>query len=98
MIFKIDCDNKLKKRTTNLTNFKRINRTIRKNDVNVLKTFINDFLNDVVISLSSNEIKQMFKFNTYLFSKKIIFETFSINHSFFRLSSTFFNFDEINVV
>ena len=71
---------------------------IRKSDVNVLKTFINDFLSDVVIFLSNNEIKRMFKFNTYLFSEKMIFETFSINRSFFYLSSTFFNFDEINVV
>ena len=79
-------------------NFERINRTIQKDDVNVLKTFINDFLNDVVIFLSNNEIKRMFKLDTYSFSKRTIFETFSINRSPFHLNSTFFNFDEINVV
>ena len=79
-------------------NFKEINRTIRKDDVNVLKTFINDFLNDIMIFLSNNEIEQMFKFNIYLFLKKTIFKTFSINRSLFRLNSISFNFDEINVV
>ena len=98
MIFKVDCDDKLKKRTTNWMNFKKIDRAIWKDGVNVLKTFINNFLNDVVIFLSNNEIERMFKFDTYSFSKKAIFETFSINRSFFCLSSTFFNFDEINVV
>ena len=98
MIFKINCDDKLKKWTTNWTNLEKINWTIRKNDVNVLKMFINDFLNDVVIFLSNNKVERMFKFDTYSLSKKTIFETFSINRSFFRLSSTSFNFDEINVV
>ena len=98
MIFEIDCDDKLRKRTTNWTNFEKINQTIRKDDVNVLKTFINDFLSDIVIFLSNNEVERIFKFNTYSFSKKTIFETFSINRLFFRLNSTFFNFDEINVV
>ena len=79
-------------------NFKKINRTIQKNDVSVLKTFINDFLNDVVIFLSNNEIERMFKLDTYSFLKKTIFKTFSINRSFFHLNSTFFNFDKINVV
>ena len=79
-------------------NFEKINQTIRENDVNVLKTFINDFLNDVVIFLLNNEIEQMFKLDTYSFSEKTIFETFSINRSSFRLNSTFFNFNEINVV
>ena len=79
-------------------NFEKINRTIRENDVNVLKTFINDFLNNVIIFLLNNEIERMFKFDIYSFSKKTIFETFSINRSSFRLNSTSFNFDEINVV
>ena len=98
MIFEIDCDDRLKKQTTDWTNFKKIDWTIRENGVNVLKAFINDFLNDAVIFLSNNEIKQIFELNTYLFSEKTIFETFSINCSFFRLNSTSFNFDEINVV
>ena len=38
-------------------NFEKINRTIWKDDVNVLKAFINDFLNDVVILLSNNKIE-----------------------------------------
>ena len=70
MIFKTDCDDKLKKRIINWINFKEINRAIRKNDINILKTFINDFLNDIIIFLSDNEIEQMFKFNIYLFLKK----------------------------
>ena len=98
MIFKINCDDKLKKRTINWTNFEKINRAVWKDDVSVLKTFINDFLSDVVIFLSSNKVERMFKLNTYSFSKKTIFETFSINRSSFHLNSTFFNFDEINVV
>ena len=98
MIFKINCDDRLKKWTTNWTNFKRINRAIRENDVNVLKTFINDFLNDAVIFLSNNKINRMLKFDTYSFSKKTIFEIFSINRSSFHLNSTSFNFNEINVV
>ena len=98
MIFKIDCDDKLKKRTTNWMNFKKINWTVQENNVNVLKIFINDFLNNVVIFLSSNEIKRMFKLNIYSFLKKTIFKTFSINRSSFRLSLTSFNFDKINVV
>ena len=79
-------------------NFKKINRAIRKDDVNVLKIFINDFLNNVIIFLLNNEIERMFKFNTYLFLEKMIFEIFLINRSFFRLNSAFFNFDKINVV
>ena len=79
-------------------NFKKINRAIRKDGVNVLKTFINIVLNDVVISLLNNEIERMLKLDTYSLSKKMIFKTFSINCSFFRLNLTFFNFDEINVV
>ena len=79
-------------------NFEKINRAIRKSNVNVLKTFINDFLNDVVIFLSNNEIERMFKFNTYSFLKKTNFKIFSINRSSFHLNSIFFNFDEINVV
>ena len=71
---------------------------IQKDDVNVLKTFINDFLNNVVIFLSNNKIERMFKFDIYLLLKKTIFETFSINRSSFRLNSTSFNFDKINVV
>ena len=71
---------------------------IQKNGVNVLKAFINDFLSNIMIFLSNNEIEQMFKFNTYLLLKEMIFETFSINRSSFRLNSTFFNFNEINVV
>ena len=98
MIFEIDCDDKLKKRTANWTNFKKINRAIRKDNVNVLKTFINDFLSDVVIFLSNKKIERMFKLDTYSSLKKTIFETFSINRSSFRLNSTFFNFDKINVV
>ena len=70
MIFKINYDDKLKKRTTNWTNFEKINRAIRENDVNILKTFINDFLNDVMISLLNNEIEWIFKFDTYSLSKK----------------------------
>ena len=66
--------------------------------MNVLKAFINNFLNDVVISLSNNEIERMLEFNIYLFLKKANFETFLINCSPFYLNSTFFNFDEINVV
>ena len=98
IIFKTDCDDKLRKRTTDWANFKKINRTIREDDVNILKTFINDFLNDVVIFLLNNEIERMLELNTYSSSEKMIFETFSINCSSFRLSSTSFNFDEINVV
>ena len=98
MIFEIDCDDKLKKRTTNWTTFEKIDQMIWKDDVSVLKAFINDFLNDVMIFLSSNEIERMLKFDTYSLLKKTIFETFSINRSFFRLNSIFFNFDEINVV
>ena len=98
MIFKINCDDKLKKRTINWTDFEKINWMIWKNDINVLKAFINDFLNDVVIFLSNNEIKRMLKFNTYSFSKKAIFEIFSINRWFFCRNSTFFNFAVINVV
>ena len=98
MIFKIDCDDKLKKRIINWTNLEKINRAIQKNDVNILKTFINNFLSDVVIFLSNNEIERMFKFDTYSFSKKTIFETFSINRSSFHLNSTSFNFDKINIV
>ena len=98
MIFEIDCDDKLRKRTTNWTNLKKIDRAIRKDDVNVLKAFINDFLSDVVIFLLNNEIERMFKFDTYSPSEETIFETFSINHSSFRLSPTFLSFDEINVV
>ena len=98
MIFEIECDDKLKKRTTNWINFEKINRAIRKDNVSVLKAFINDFLNNVMISSLNNEIERMFKFDTYLFSEKAIFETFSINRLFFCLSSTFFNFDEIDVI
>ena len=98
MIFKIDCDDKLEKRTADWTDLERINRTIRKDGVGVLKTFINDFLDDAVIFLSNNEIERMFKLDTYPPSEKTISETFSINRSLFRLSSTSFNFDEINVV
>ena len=79
-------------------NFEKINRAIRKDGVNVLKAFINDFLNDVMIFLLNNKIERMLKFDTYSSSKKTIFEIFSINHSSFRLNLTFFNFDEINVV
>ena len=79
-------------------NLEKINRTIRKDDVNILKTFINDFLNDAVIFLSNNKIEQMLKLDIYSLSKKTIFETFSINCSFFRLNPTFFNFNKINVV
>ena len=71
---------------------------IRENGVNVLKAFINDFLNDVVIFLLNNEIERMFKLNTYSFLKKTIFETFLINRSFFHLNSTSFNYNKINVV
>ena len=70
--------NKLRKRATNRANRERnievcrdkfekskANRAKREKDVNVLKTFINDSLNDVVISLkSSNEINLMLKFKT----------------------------------
>ena len=69
---------KLKKRATNRANRERnvevcrdkfeksrTNRTKRKKDVNVLKAFINDFLNDIMISLkSSNEIILMLKLKT----------------------------------
>ena len=79
-------------------NFEKINRAIREDGVSVLKTFINDFLSDVVIFLLSNEIERMLKLDTYPSSEKTIFETSSINRSFFRLSSTSFSFDEINVV
>ena len=79
-------------------NFEKINRAIREGDVSVLKTFINDFLNDVIIFLSDNEIERMLKFDIYLFSEKVIFKIFSINRSSFRLNLTFFNFDEINVI
>ena len=71
---------------------------IRKDDVNVLKAFINDFLNNVVIFLLNNEIERMFKLDIYLFSKKTIFEISLINRSSFCLNLTSFNFDEINVV
>ena len=98
IIFEVNCDNKLKKRTINWTNFEKIDRAIWKNDVNVLKAFINDFLNDVVISLLNNEIERMFKFDTYSFLKKTIFKIFLINRSFFCLNLIFFSFDEINVV
>ena len=98
MIFKIDYDDKLKKRTTNWTNFEKINWAIQKGDVNVLRTFINNFLNDVIIFLSDNEIERMFKFNIYLFSEKTIFEIFLINRSSFRLNLTSFSFDKINIV
>ena len=98
VIFEIDYNNKLKKRTTNWTNFEKINRAIQKDDVNVLKTFINNFLNNVVIFLLSNEIERMLKLNTYSLSKKTIFETSLINRSFFCLNTTFFSFDEINVI
>ena len=98
MIFEVDCDDKLKKRTTDWTNFEKINRAIQKGGVSILKTFINDFLNDAVIFLSDNGIERIFKLDTYSFSKKAISETFSINCSLFRLSSTSFNFNEINVV
>ena len=79
-------------------NFEKINWTIWKNDVSVLKTFINDSLNDVIIFLSNNEIERMFKFNIYSFLKEIIFEIFFINYSSFRLNSIFFNFNKINIV
>ena len=79
-------------------NFEKIDRAIWKDDVSVLKTFINNFLSDVVIFLLNNKIERMFKFNTYSLSKKMIFKTFSINRLSFRLNSTSFNFDEINVV
>ena len=43
----------------------KINRAKRERDVNILKAFINDFLNDVVIFLkSSNEIDLILKFKT----------------------------------
>ena len=57
MNFKSNCDDKLKKQITNKMNFEKINRAIRKDNVSVLKTFINDFLNDVVIFRSNNEIE-----------------------------------------
>ena len=98
MIFKINYNDRLKKRTTDWTNFEKINRTIRKDDVSVLKAFINDFLNDIIIFLLNNEIERMLKLNTYSLSEKTIFKTFLINRSFFNLSLTSFNFDEINVV
>ena len=79
-------------------NFKRIDWAIWKNDVNVLKIFINDFLSDIMIFLSNNEIERMFKFDTYSFLKKIIFEIFSINYLFFRRSLTFFNSAMMNVI
>ena len=79
-------------------NFEEINQTIRKNDVNVLKTFINDFLSDVVIFLSNNKIERIFKLDIYLFLKRMIFKIFSINCSSFHLNSTSFNFNKINVV
>ena len=60
--------------------------------------FINNSLNDVIIFLLNNKIERMFKFDTYSFSEKMIFETFLINCSLFCLSSTFFNFDKINVI
>ena len=60
--------------------------------------FINDFLNDVIIFLLNNEIERMFELDIYSFSKKANFETFLINHSSFRLNSTSFNFNKINVV
>ena len=66
--------------------------------MNVLKTFINDFLNDIIISLLNNKIERMFKFNTYSLLEKTIFKTFLINYLFFRLNLTSFNFDEINIV
>ena len=40
----------------------------------------------------------MFKLNIYLFLKKTNFKIFLINHLSFGLNSTFFNFDEINIV
>ena len=44
---------------------KATNRANREKDVNVLKVFINDFLNDAVISLkSNNEINLILKFKT----------------------------------
>ena len=44
---------------------KAINRANREKDVNVLKMFINDFLNDVVTFLkSSNEVVLMLKLKT----------------------------------
>ena len=98
MIFEIDCDDRLEKRTADWTNLEKINRVIRKGGVNVLKTFINDFLNDAVILLSNNRVERMLKFDTYSFSEKTIFETFSINRSSFCLSPTSFSFDEVNVV
>ena len=69
---------KLKKRAINRTNREKnveicrdrfrkskANRTKREKDVNVLKAFINDFLNDAVTFLkSSNEIDLMLKFKT----------------------------------
>ena len=98
MIFEINYNDKLKKRTANWTNLEKINRAIRKDDVNVLKTFINDFLSDAVIFLLNNKIEQMFKLDTYSLSKKTIFKIFSINHSSFRLNPTSFSFDKINVI
>ena len=69
---------KLKKRMINRTNRERnveicrnkfekskANRAKRERNVNVLKAFINDFLNDAEIFLkSSNEINLMLKFKT----------------------------------
>ena len=54
-----------------------VNRTNREESINVLKTFINDFLNDVVISLLNNEVERMLKFNTYSSSKKKRFLKYS---------------------
>ena len=78
IISNADNRDKLRKKMTNRVNrekdvevcwdkFKksRINRMKREKDVNVLKAFINDFLNDTVTFLkSNNEIVLMLKFKT----------------------------------
>ena len=78
MIFDANNRDKLKKKATNRANREKnveicrdkfekskTNRAKREKDVNVLKAFINDFLNDAVTFLkSSNEINLMLKLET----------------------------------